>query len=186
MEVILIRHTKVNNPASVCYGQSDIELASSFENEKDSILSKLTLTDQFTIYSSPAQRCTRLAQSIASTYKIDTRLQEVNFGDWENTPWQDIPQLQLKPWMEDFVTIKPPNGESFIDLHTRVKEFIAELQQNKLDKVILITHAGVIRSILCDSMGIPLVNAFRLTIDYGSISKLIFSDYPPQLHSLNL
>ncbi|MDJ1472902.1 alpha-ribazole phosphatase [Cytophagaceae bacterium DM2B3-1] len=186
MEVILIRHTKVHNPRSVCYGQSDIGLASSFENEKDNIISKLTLTGQFTVYSSPAQRCTRLAETITSTYKVDTRLQEVNFGDWENTPWQDIPQLQLTPWMEDFVTIQPPNGESFQDLHTRVKEFITELQQNDFDKVIVITHAGVIRSILCDSLGIPLVNAFRLTIDYGSLSKLIFSDYPPQLKSLNL
>lgn len=186
MEVILIRHTKVNNPTSVCYGQTDIGLASSFENEKDSILSKLTLTDPFTVYSSPAKRCTRLAESIVCTYKVDTRLQEMNFGDWENTPWQDIPQPQLTLWMEDFVTIQTPHGESFLDLHKRVKEFITELQQSESDKVILITHAGVIRSILCDSLGIPLVNAFRLTIDYGSISKLIFSDYPPQLKSMNL
>ena len=41
MLIHLIRHTKPEIAAGICYGQTDLELASSFTQEADTVLSKL-------------------------------------------------------------------------------------------------------------------------------------------------
>ena len=39
MTISIIRHTKVYNPENICYGQQDIELASSFVSDATHIVS---------------------------------------------------------------------------------------------------------------------------------------------------
>ena len=97
----------------------------------------------------------------------------MNFGVWEQTPWQDIPQETIQPWMDDFVNYRVPEGENFLDVQTRVVSFWEEmLQQEQAEKVIISTHSGVIRTLLCVVLDIPLKNAFRLDLHYGTVSKL--------------
>ena len=80
--------------------------------------------------------------------------------------------------MNDFVTVKTPNGESFEGLSARVKEFWEEIlvflnnENNTNKNIAIITHAGVIRAILALVLGFPLENAFRLEINYGGICVL--------------
>ena len=89
--------------------------------------------------------------------------------------WDDINQEELNKWMTDFVNEKTPAGECFTDLHQRVKEFFDEiiiLHNSEKETVVIITHAGVIRSILCQVLDIPLRNAFKIPIDLGGITKI--------------
>ena len=61
MEVILIRHTSVDVPKGVCYGQTDVPLRDSFEEEA-SITAQQLQNDVFdAVFTSPLSRCTRLA-----------------------------------------------------------------------------------------------------------------------------
>ena len=92
MNITLIRHTEVSIEKGICYGQSDIELANSFEKEKIVIQNKLK-PDVFDItYSSPLKRCKKLAKALFADKEIvyDNRLMELNFGDWEGKHWDDI------------------------------------------------------------------------------------------------
>jgi alpha-ribazole phosphatase len=99
----------------------------------------------------------------------------MNFGNWELQPWNNISQEEIQPWMDNFVTVSVPNGESFEDLHERVGEFYSELLQKKEDKIILICHAGSIRSILSHYHKTNLIDAFSLySIKYGEVIKLSF------------
>ena len=75
----------------------------------------------------------------------DNRLFEIDFGDWEGILWDDINKNELDLWMDKFVTNPPPNGESFNQMFTRVSNLIDMLRNKKVDKVLIITHAGVIR-----------------------------------------
>ena len=62
MEVILIRHTSVDVPPGVCYGQTDVPLKPTFEQEAAVTQENLKAFLPFDhVYTSPLTRCVRLA-----------------------------------------------------------------------------------------------------------------------------
>jgi alpha-ribazole phosphatase len=176
MEVYLVRHTETVCEKGICYGQSDVGIREPYNVIFESILSQLP--QDAILYSSPLQRCAILAKHIQKNTQIasiieDSRLMEMNFGDWELKSWDDIPREVLDPWMEDFVTVNVPNGESFVDLDYRVREFLDyNISKTPTKPVIIVAHSGVIRSILCRINNLPLQEAFKTALDYGAVIKV--------------
>jgi alpha-ribazole phosphatase len=175
MEVYLVRHTETVCEKGICYGQSDVGIREPYDAVFDSILKQLP--QDAILYSSPLQRCVILAKHIKENTQIDSiiedsRLKEMDFGDWELKSWDAIPREILDPWMEDFVTVNVPNGESFVDLDSRVREFLDNgISKTHNKPIIIVTHSGVIRSILCKSSNLPLKDAFLNKVDFGSVIK---------------
>jgi alpha-ribazole phosphatase len=176
MEVYLVRHTETVCEKGICYGQSDVGIREPYEAIFESILNQLP--QDAILYSSPLQRCAILAKHILENTQIDSiiedsRLMEMNFGDWELEKWDAIPQEILNPWMEDFVNVCVPNGESFVDLHDRVLDFLdKELTEEIKKPVIIVAHAGVIRSFLCKINDVSLKDAFQNKVNYGDVIKI--------------
>lgn len=150
MEIYLIRHTTPNIEKGICYGQADVSLASSFENEWQALINKLPPTADI-MYSSPLSRCLALAYKVGVHYHLpviqDARLKELNFGVWEMKYWNDIDQKKLQEWMDDYVNVKCPDGESYLDLAERVQSFLINLKTEGYSKVIIVTHHGVMKVI---------------------------------------
>ena len=112
----------------------------------------------------------------------DPRLMELNFGDWEMKTWDTIDQEQAKQWGDHFVNTACPGGESFEQLHARVSNFWQEIHKQPDDAIVLVvTHGGVIRSILSDVMGKPLGDMFGIKVDLGGITKLVSTNGTDQL-----
>lgn len=179
MEIYLVRHTETVCEKGICYGQSDVGLRVPYDAIFASILEQLP--EQGILYTSPLQRCSILAQHIQKAKEIpivaeEPRLKEMHFGDWELQAWNAIPRTVLDPWMNDFVNVVVPNGESFMDLDQRVWDFLSLELENKHQKpLILVTHSGVIRSVLCRINNTPLQEAFATPLDYGVVVKVEFS-----------
>ncbi|WP_338869349.1 histidine phosphatase family protein [Spirosoma sp. SC4-14] len=199
MDVYLIRHTEVAVGRGVAYGQSDVDLAETYEDQRDRLINHLP-DDPFAIFSSPLRRCYQLANDLANTFspgssieiapgqtsvpdaqplvvKTDDRLKEFFFGDWEMVPWNDIGREVLEPWMADFVNVRTPNGENFNDVFERVGSFwqstiLPIAQTQTAQPVFIISHGGVIRALLCLFLDLSLQNAYRLNLDYGAVTKL--------------
>lgn len=174
MEIYLIRHTEVHNPEKLCYGQSNIPLLAAWEHHFDALQQKLgQQTSKAVFYSSPYERCTQLAGFLsAGNFETDQRLAEMHFGDWEQRPWAAINQPDLNLWMENYVHFKVPGGESFESMHQRCCLFWDGLLLKNHPKVFIITHGGVIRSLLAYILNIPLDKVFGLAIDYSSVTKI--------------
>jgi alpha-ribazole phosphatase len=176
MEVYLVRHTETVCEKGICYGQSDVGIREPYDSIFDSILSQLP--QDAVLYSSPLQRCVILAKHIQKNTQIesiieDSRLMEMDFGDWELKRWDAIPREVLDPWMEDFVNVNVPNGESFVELDFRVRDFLNnDLSKIPTKPIILVAHSGVIRSILCKINNLPLQEAFKKQLDYGTVIKV--------------
>lgn len=167
MEIYVIRHTRVSIENGTCYGQFDVPLEATFLQDIADIKNKLP--DDFDIiFSSPLKRCSLLAEHISSEKLVyNQSLMEMNFGTWENKTWDSIDQKLLNEWMDNFVSVKTPGGESLELLYERVIIFFEWLRTQKHKKVALITHAGVIRCIWAYLLDIPLENIFKIPIDYG-------------------
>ena len=191
MDVYLVRHTTPDVMSGVCYGQADVGLASSFDDEWQLLSSKLAHLNAPLVFSSPLQRCLMLAHKTAEHFSYDavttdSRLLELNFGDWELKSWQEIPQGIVGEWTDEHVKQAPPNGESYADLHKRACAFFEELVKRKDAKQVLVfTHAGVIRALVAEALKMPLREAGRVEINYASVTHLEIKDGATQLGFVN-
>ncbi len=179
MDVYLVRHTTPDVDSVVCYGQADVGLAETFDMEWSMLMPKLAHLVNPLVFSSPLQRCAKLAKMAVDHFNFssphtDARLLELNFGDWELTAWGDIPQGIVGEWSDEHVNQAPPNGESYADLHIRAKAFLADLATDKNNKQALIfTHAGVIRALVAEALNVPLREASRVKVNYGSVTHIV-------------
>lgn len=149
MEIYLIRHTTPHIEKGICYGQSDVPLANSFENEWQALKDKLPIAADV-IFSSPLSRCMVLASKLGVHYDVpviqNDRLKELNFGDWEMKQWNNIDQKILHEWMDNYLNVKCPGGESYQDLAERVQLFLTNLKTEGHSKVIIVTHHGAMKA----------------------------------------
>lgn len=173
MAVYLIRHTAPAIEKGICYGQADIGVLDTFEAEA-AIISRHLPQHITHIHSSPLQRCRRLADHLFPELTIvnEPRLKEIHCGEWELQHWDAIPKEAIDPWMNDFVNVQIPGGESYVQMHERVVNCFNQLAEQE-GTVVLVTHGGVIRSILSHITQTPLQNSFGVfAIHYGCVIKL--------------
>ncbi|MEC5147420.1 alpha-ribazole phosphatase [Chitinophaga sp. 212800010-3] len=171
MEIYLIRHTTPAIESGICYGASDIDVAGSFEEEVKRI-PPLLPQKQLDVYTSPLQRCEKLAAALfGNNYIKDDRLKEMNFGDWEMQPWENISRNALNKWADNVVFEHIPGGESYEELYNRSIALLEEVIARGKDAV-FITHGGVIRCIVAQATDTPLVDAFDISVDYGHITRI--------------
>lgn len=174
MDIYLIRHTRVATAAGICYGRSDVPVAATYPQDEAAVRARLApvLAAPHQAWASPLTRCRILAEALVpGSVRFDDRLMEYDFGRWELQPWDALPAPELDPWMADFVQVPAPGGETFQGLQTRAVAFLEEMLEGE-EPLLLFSHSAVIRSLLCHCLGLPLAHAFRLDVDYGSISKV--------------
>jgi alpha-ribazole phosphatase len=170
MEVYLIRHTTPLLSPGLIYGRTDVPLTDSFKEECSAIITQLP-GNLDAVLSSPATRCITLAARISPDYQTDIRIQELDFGSWEGKTWDTVNQADLQLWMDDYIHVAVPGGESMNQMFARVQEFWDELLGQPYDKVAVVTHAGVIRQILSIIREIPLTSIFDIKVQYGEVFK---------------
>lgn len=188
MKLYLIRHTSLQIASGICYGQTDIDVAASFEQELALIKMKLSNTQFDAIYTSPLQRCSKLAEALQHVSELvtDNRLLELQFGDWEMQSWDDIPREIFDSWANDYANISPPNGETFSQLQQRGLSFLEDILSRYPDgNIAAVTHGGMIRALIAHVLNMPLKGLFRLTIDHGSITQLELGAGVPKIHYVN-
>ncbi|WP_299441009.1 alpha-ribazole phosphatase [uncultured Aquimarina sp.] len=172
MEIYLVRHTTPNIEKGICYGQSDLGITDTFDSEVIKIHNQIPVHKISKIFCSPLQRCKILAETFNIPIVYDNRLKELDFGDWELKAWNDIHPSELNPWMEDFVNVQVPNGESYVTLQKRILEFYNSLEHTAEDSIMIVAHAGPIRALLAYIQQIELKDSFDIKINYGDVMKI--------------
>lgn len=169
MKIYLVRHTAVDIPQGMCYGQTDVPLKPSFEDEASIVKSNLERINPDVYYSSPLSRCTRLANFCGFQNAIrDKRLMELNFGDWEKQRWDN---LDMSIWDNDWINPPTPNGESFMQMYDRVSQFFNEVKSKRYNSVLAFTHGGVISCARVYFEQADIKKTFDMMPQYGEIVK---------------
>ena len=80
-------------------------------------------------------------------YRLDARLMELTFGDWEGLTWAEVESK--RPGAEklrdaDKWAFTPPGGESYAALATRVEAWLNERDGD----VFVVAHGGVARALM--------------------------------------
>ena len=172
MKIRIVRHTQVGLPSGICYGFSDVPLAESWEKDISKVMEQIQDSKNCLVYSSPLTRCKILAEKLSGNVILDDRLKELNFGRWELQPWDKIEGPEAERWMKDYVNLRCPGGESYIDLCERVKSFLIDLQHNVFADCIIVTHAGVMHATNTILKHTPLHQSFETKIAFGEVMEL--------------
>jgi len=147
MEVYLIRHTRVDVPQGVCYGQTDVPLAQTFPEEAAAVKEKLTGLTFDAVFTSPLSRASKLAAFCGYADAVpDKRLLELNFGDWEMQNYNDLyaTSEEFRLWCNDFQERPTPHGESLKEQEQRFMDFLQEQKGKGLQRIAVFTHGGIL------------------------------------------
>ncbi len=152
MRLYLIRHPQPLVAPGICYGQSDIEVspqqcAAVLQGLPASLRQSLA-NGTLPLYSSPLQRCARLAHRLHPSPVLDARLMELDFGAWEMQSWDTIPRPEIDAWAADVVGYAPGGGETALAMAERVLQFLRQLCAAKLPSAAVVAHAGSLRMLM--------------------------------------
>lgn len=173
MKITLVRHTSVDVPQGVCYGQSDVPLRATFVREAETVREKLKGLRFDAVYTSPLSRCVKLASYCGYDDAVrDGRLMEMNFGEWEMQRWDEIKDPRLNEWFDDWFHVKATGGESSEEQQQRLRQFLEEIRTNDKENVLLFTHGGIMIHMLLLSGAATLDNVFSQQPDYAGILQI--------------
>ena len=187
MKLTLVRHTSLQIPVGVCYGQTDVDVAVSFMQEATATKGKIQHLAVDAVFTSPLQRCVKLGHALGfNEITHDDRLKELHFGDWEMQAWDDIPRDYFDEWAQNYAHMAPPSGETFGELQARGIDFIDDLlHQYRNQHVLVVTHGGMIHALVAHVLSMKLKGLFRINIDYGSLTQLEFGEEVSKINFLN-
>lgn len=180
--LILLRHASVDRSPGVLAGTDDACLNDTGLAQAISWQSIFAANPPAAIFASPLRRAVQTAR-LAVTDQSDSvqvrdTLREIHLGTWEGLDREEIERRSPGAWEErgrNFAGFRPEGGESFQDVLDRALPVFREMAARagtENGPVLAVTHAGVIRVLLCHVLGMPLNNLFRLHQDWAGLSIL--------------
>jgi len=158
----LIRHPRPVVAPGICYGRLDLVPENALTVAE---ALRAELPAALPLWSSPLRRCRELAELLHAQPSFDERLAEMDFGAWEGRAWDAIPRREIDAWAADVAAYAPPGGESPLAVQQRALDFVAGLA---VPEAVIVTHAGVIRTLLAHWQQLPASQWTQLVFAYGS------------------
>jgi len=133
------------------------------------------------LVSSPLCRCKSFAIELSEQtqlpLKIDPAWQELDFGDWEGKTAAEITQYDpdaLTLFYQNPEQNPPPRGEKITVFQQRVNDAWQQvISEFRGESVLVVCHAGVIRTLFCQLLNIPQQNRFAVAVDYASLTRFV-------------
>jgi broad specificity phosphatase PhoE len=193
--IYLLRHGAVRSSegGKRYIGWQDIALSNVGIGQADmwaNYFAALTLKE---IYCSDLVRCHETARIIGVRCSIEPRaiqeLREVCLGAWEGQCFDTVQRLHPQAFQErgdHIADYRPPGGESFRDLQKRVWPVFETIVRRLSGQALIVSHAGVIRVLLCQILGIPLENLFCIGQSVGALNIIDVRKKGNRVQALNL
>jgi len=137
------------------------------------------------VYCSPLRRCMETARPVAEEKGVEVQimqgLMEVDMGEWDGRLIAELfaeDSDRVGKWMANPSSVSLPGGEDFAAVRSRVLAAMREISSRHPgdDRVLVVSHGGPIRGILCEALKMDLDDMFRVQIDLASISTVKFFD----------
>lgn len=185
--VILVRHGETVLNRQLRYsGQQETPLTALGQAQHDRLRARLRFEPIERILSSDLGRCRDLAEAVAADgaapCELEPALREASFGIWERLTYEMAmarDRQAMVAFNRDPVQHGPPGGESLSALQARVRPYFDALVRGRRDDqgaLLVVSHGGTLRVLLCSLLAIPLDRYWTLRIDPGGMT--ILDTYP--------
>ena len=126
------------------------------------------------------QTAAKVAERLQLTPVIDARLNEIDNGLVDEMTEQEFEQAYPEAWKAyaartaDF---RFPGGECGADVQMRIKDFFDErLSQHKDADLLIVSHEGWIRQMMCHAMGLPVYRRGDFRVNLCGLTELKYQE----------
>ncbi len=186
MIVTLVRHGEVEAAYQRCYnGHNDIGLSPQGKEQAQTLARRLDGHPFDAVYCSDLRRCRETLWPIIEGRRLQTgdviytqKLREKSWGRHEGMTFDAIVEEEGLTY-EDFLQwIKALDGEPYDAYIDRIEAFFTrELPSVQHEKILVVTHAGVIRVLMHLLQNISLEAAFSVDFPYSVYTILDTSNW---------
>jgi broad specificity phosphatase PhoE len=129
-------------------------------------------------YQRTRQTIEYLAQGLHLMPILDERLNEIDNGLFERLREEEI-QCQFPDLWNIYRTrtrdFRFPEGETGEEVKSRIMDFLEQKRRQHINEsIILVSHDGLIRSLVCGVLGMPVYQRWNLQTDFGGITEIVF------------
>ena len=192
MTLYVCRHGRTDaNASGLLLGRADPGLDPLGRAQARAMAQSLPRPDL--VITSPLQRCRETAAAFASgsgqgpeaEVRVDDRLIELDYGDYDLVPLRDIPAEVWQRWRRD-PHFRPPGGETLAELADRVSGALGEVQDRAAEvDVVVVSHVSPIKAALAWALGVPIDVSWRCFVAQASVTEIGIGPNGPSLRLFN-
>src|SRR3954447_26079539 len=192
--VFLVRHGQTPTTGTTLPGRANgLHLADKGHEQASAVAERLApfKGKVAAVYASPLERTKETASPIAKQLGLRVRasrgLLECDFGAWTG---QELKALMKLPEWKQVQRVPSqfrfPDGESFVDMQTRIADAISGLVARHPGKtVVAVSHADPIKAAVAYAMGTHLDLFQRIVISPCAVSAILYTNDGPVVLCVN-
>ncbi len=182
---LVVRHGEtVENVNKRWQGQLDGSLTARGIAQAEALGRRLATWSIDYLYTSDLGRARHTAERIAAytghAIREDARLRERHYGIFQSLSAEEIAASYPEDWARhqsldpDYVM---PGGESLRQLHERSVAWFEEMKERHAGATVLVvTHGGVLASLLRHVLDLPLARSRRFTVRHAALNVFVYQD----------
>ena len=190
--ITLVRHGYTGDSWKGRYiGSTDVPLSVQGKKEAHKVARKFRKIKALGLVS-PLVRARQTAEIIQTVsgipFAVEEDLRETDFGEWEKLNFEEIHKLAprlVKQWAKFDSDFSFPGGESVSGYEKRMKRVAQILLKSNAENVLVVTHGGVVRGLVCELLRIPLKHSLQFQIKNCSVTQIQISQGYASLLCLN-
>ena len=128
------------------------------------------------VWTSPLARCRAFAEEWADTHNLPLQvldtLAERDWGLWDGLPLETVQRkwpVELEAYLADPFGVTPPEAEPLTDFRQRVMQALRTVAVSGGERVLIVTHGGVIKLAAQQVLGFPDRQLFSFGIEYAGL-----------------
>ena len=194
--VLFARHGQTTyNVEQRLQGWLDVPLNKTGELQAGLLARRLSAYPIDAIYTSDLQRTVNTARVVADLHQPPLNpvavsgFREFNYGRWSGMNFTEIEEKypdEVAAWRKNVRDVVLPEGESIAQFSNRVRGALREvLARHDQQTLLIVTHGGVIRVLLCAALGLPPENYGQFRSESTSLTEIHYNQNSARLSSLN-
>ncbi|MBI4373837.1 MAG: histidine phosphatase family protein [Deltaproteobacteria bacterium] len=192
LEILFIRHGETDwNKNRRIMGHRPVPLNREGIRQVEETANSLDSIDIKAVYTSPLKRTVQTSRILARGRSVRLveapELTEIDYGDWVGKTFDEVgryPAFRL--YHTDPAKAQAPSGEKMKDVYRRGISWVEKIRkEHKKGRIIAVSHADVIKAILCHYLDLDLNNMLKIRIDNGSVSILWINEKGSGVFGIN-
>ncbi len=159
-------------------GWTEVPLSTEGRRAFPAILAETRALGVQKLVSSDLSRCRELAEYLGEQLGLVPHLsaawREIHLGQFEGLSWAEV-EVQYpddaQAWLSQYAQVGPPGGESLTAFAARLQSGLNLLWDEGV-RTLVITHAGVIRTLSCLLQNATLSANLDLAVPYGALFRV--------------
>ena len=188
----MVRHASTEyNTKRRWQGRIDLPLDNNGIRQAEALALRFASASVDKIYSSPLKRALQTSEEIARVHGLKVEivedLIESDLSLWEGLPADEVKRRFEKEYREWATNpdAKIDGVENFRSVYERTKRAFERIYNASGEEVVVVTHAIVIRAVVCYAMKMPLESFREFVVHNASVTTLLIKDGWWRVYNLN-